>query len=59
MLSQYADDEAESPSKLAEALTKTAEVFTQGTGAMLLGASGSAIYLKRLLACGRAGRNQA
>lgn len=56
MLAKYENEE--SPSKVAEALTKTARVFTQGTEVVLGGANGSALYLRRILMCGIGGRNR-
>ena len=57
MLSQY-EEEPDSPSKLADALQKTAVALTQGTEAMLAGGRSSALHLKRVLMCGVAGRNK-
>ena len=55
MLSKY-EDEPESPRRLAESLSRTAEVIAQGTAQMLTGANYNAVYLKRLLMCGLGGR---
>ena len=57
MLSKY-EDEPESPHRLAETLSKTAEVIAQGTAQMLTGANHNAVYLKRLLMCGLGGRTK-
>lgn len=58
MLSQY-DEEPDSPSKITDALQKTAAALTQGTEAMLAGGRTSAVHLRRVLMCGVAGRNKA
>ena len=57
MLDKY-EEQPESPSKLAEAMSKTATAFTKGTETMLVGSKSSAIYLRRALMCGMAGRNK-
>lgn len=55
MLSQY-EEEPESPGTLAEAITKTAEILTQKTGAVLSSANGGARYLRKIMMCGVGGR---
>ncbi len=57
MLSKY-EDEPDSPNTLTEALTKTAEILTQKTEAVLSSANGGARYLRKLMMCGVGGRHK-
>lgn len=57
MLSKY-EEEPESPSVLTEALTKSVEMLSHSTDAVLDSASGGARYLKRVMLCGIGGRHK-